>query len=209
MSEHIEKLAELFKEFPGIGERQAKRFVYFLLTRHPAYLHELAELIKDVKHKVTLCSHCFRYFENKNHTEHVHICDICSNPKTDQSSILIVEKDSDLEAVRRSGTYKGAYFVFGGLIPIADDKTVERTRYKELKKRLEHDVKHGTLKEVILAFSLNPHGEHTDRYLRETIKTLLEESNVRVSSLGRGLSTGSELEYSDRDTLGYALENRK
>ena len=63
MSEHIEKLAEMFKEFPGIGERQAKRFVYFLLTRHPAYLRDLSALIESIKSSVVQCDMCFRYFE--------------------------------------------------------------------------------------------------------------------------------------------------
>ena len=206
MSEHIEKLAELFKEFPGIGERQAKRFVYFLLSRNPAYLKELTTLIENIKQRVTLCIHCFRYFESNGVSRE---CDICINPKTDKSSLLVVEKDSDLEALRRSGTYKGMYFVFGGLLPIADEKTISLTRFKELKRRIESDIEAGFLKEVILAFSLNPHAEHTDRYLRESIKVWIEATPVKLTSLGRGLSTGSELEYSDRDTLGYALENRK
>ena len=125
------------------------------------------------------------------------------------SSLLVVEKDSDLEAVRRSGTYKGAYFVFGSTIPIADEKTIEHTRLKELRKRVEQNIKDNSLKEIILAFSLSPQGEYTDTYLKQIILPLIENSDVKITSLGRGLSTGSELEYSDKDTLGYALQNRK
>jgi recombination protein RecR len=205
MSEHIEQLAELFKEFPGIGERQAKRFVYFLLARNPAYLKELSHQIDSIKNHITQCQMCFRYFESRNGA---HLCDICTNPKTDMSSLIIVEKDSDLEAVRRSGTYKGAYFVFGGLIPIADEKTISYSRLKELEKRIKKDMVEG-LKEVILAFSLSPQGDHTDMYVKQVLATLTEDSAVKITSLGRGLSTGSELEYSDKDTLAYALQNRK
>ena len=201
MNEHIEKLAELFKEFPGIGERQAKRFVYFLLTRHPAYLRDLSSMIETIKSSVVQCHMCFRYFE-KNGKD---ICETCANPKTDIGTLLIVEKDSDLDALRRSAIYKGRYFVFGGLIDIANEKTIERTHLAELKKRIQKDS--GILKEVILAFSLNPQGEHTDMYVRQMLDSL--ETKIKITSLGRGLSTGSELEYSDRDTLGYALENRK
>ncbi len=204
-SEHIEKLAELFKEFPGIGERQAKRFVYFLLAKHPAYLRELTTHIQSIKENISQCRLCFRYFEKRN----AEVCDICSNPKTDMSSLIIVEKDSDLEAVRRSGTYKGAYFVFGGVIPVSDEKTIELSRLKELKKRIETDAANNVLKEVILAFSLSPQGEYTDMYLKQVLSQLVEQEKVKITSLGRGLSTGSELEYSDKDTLGYALQNRK
>jgi recombination protein RecR len=205
MNEHIEKLAELFKEFPGIGERQAKRFVFFLLTRHPAYLRDLASMIETIKSRITQCELCFRYYEHNGTT----ICDICSNPKTDKTTIMVVEKDSDLEAVRRSGTYKGMYFVFGGLIPIADEKTIERTRMRELKRRIETDAQNKLIKEVILAFSLNPHGEHTDMFLKHSLTSVTDPAGITLTSLGRGLSTGSELEYSDKDTLGYALQNRK
>lgn len=205
MSEHIEKLAELFKEFPGIGERQAKRFVYFLLAKHPAYLRELSDHIKSIQQSISQCSECFRYFEKRD----ARICDICSNPKTDMSSLLVIEKDSDLEAVKRSGTYKGAYFVFGGVIGVADEKTIGYTRLKELEKRIESDSEKSILKEVILAFSLSPQGDYTDMYLKQVLTPLVEQSGAKLTSLGRGLSTGSELEYSDKDTLSYALENRK
>jgi len=205
MSEHIEKLAELFKEFPGIGERQAKRFVYFLLAKHPSYLRELSDNIKSIKESISQCQMCYRYFEKRD----ARVCDICSNPKTDMSSLLVIEKDSDLEAVKRSGTYKGAYFVFGGVIAVADEKTLEYTRLRELEARIEKDIKSGTLKEVILAFSLSPQGDYTDMYLKQVLSPLLDGELAKLTSLGRGLSTGSELEYSDKDTLSYALQNRK
>ncbi len=205
-NERIEKLAELFKEFPGIGERQAKRFVYFLLSKHPAYLRELSDTIKTIRETVSQCQLCYRFFEKKNDTR---VCDLCSNPRTDMSSLLVIEKDSDLEAVRRSGTYKGAYFVFGGVIPVADERTIEYTRLKELEARVQKESADGTLKEIILAFSLSPAGEYTDMYLKQTLAQAVDTEVTKITSLGRGLSTGSELEYSDRDTLGYALQNRK
>jgi recombination protein RecR len=205
MSEHIEKLAELFKEFPGIGERQAKRFVYYLLTKHPSYLRELSQNIQSIRDAISQCQLCFRYFEKRD----AQVCDICSNPKTDMSTLLVVEKDSDLEALRRSGTYKGAYFVFGGTIPVADEKTIGYTRLRELEARVQKDVKSQVLKEIILAFALSPQGEYTDMYLKQVLGPLIETDTTKITSLGRGLSTGSELEYSDKDTLGYALQNRK
>ena len=214
----IDKLAEVFKEFPGIGERQAKRFVYFLMSRTPAYNENLTILIKELKKEVTQCKECFRFFilparnassiadaggdKKKDKT-----CEICSNINTDPSTLMIIEKDSDLESVKKSRAYHGKYFVLGGLVPIVEKTTKRKIRIEELKEKIRKEEK--DLKEIILAFSLNPQGDHTDSYVREQIKDIVEKSNIKVSSLGRGLSTGTELEYSDNETLKNALKNRQ
>ncbi|MFA6511499.1 MAG: recombination protein RecR, partial [Candidatus Paceibacterota bacterium] len=65
------------------------------------------------------------------------------------------------------------------------------------------------LKEIILAFSISPQGDHTDIYVRQQLKDICDKSNIKISSLGKGLSTGTELEYSDNDTLKNALKNRQ
>lgn len=200
----IEKLTEIFKEFPGIGERQAKRFVYFLMSKNNAYVDNMLLLVKDLKKEITQCEKCFRFFIVKKHNENT--CDICENPHTDQSTLLVIEKDSDLESVRKSRTYHGKYFVFGGLGPIVEKNTKSVIRINELVNKIK---KEKGLKEIILAFSLNPQGEHTDLYVRNQIKNITEENNIKISSLGRGLSTGTELEYSDNETIKNALKNRQ
>ncbi|MEI6580891.1 MAG: toprim domain-containing protein [bacterium] len=201
----IEKLTEVFKEFPGIGERQAKRFVYFLMSRNPAYTENLNLLIKDLKKEIFQCKDCFRFFINKNKNE---VCEICSNPNTDSSILMVVEKDSDLESVRKSRVYHGKYFVLGGLVPIVEKNTKNMVRVNELVNQIKIQAKSG-LKEIILAFSLNPQGDHTDLYIRNQIKNIAETYDIKISSLGRGLSTGTELEYSDNDTIKNALKNRQ
>ena len=69
--------------------------------------------------------------------------------------------------------------------------------------------KYPELKEIILAFSLSPQGDHTDSYIRQELKKVAESLGIKISSLGKGLSTGTELEYSDNDTLKNALKNRQ
>ena len=120
---------------------------------------------------------------------------------------MIIEKDSDLESVEKSRAYHGKYFILGGLVPIVEKSTKKRIRIEELKERIKKSEKE--LKEVILAFSLSPQGEHTDQYVREQLKEITEKLGIKISSLGRGLSTGTELEYSDNDTLRNALNNRQ
>ena len=200
----VEKLTEIFKEFPGIGERQAKRFVYFLMSKNSSYVENLSILISELKKEVAQCTECFRfYILTKGRGK---LCDICANPNADSSVLMVLEKDSDLESVNKSRVYAGKYFILGGLVPIVEKTTKSRIRIEELKKRISSDNK---IKEIVLAFSLNPQGDHTDQYVREQIKDTAEKNNIKVSSLGKGLSTGTELEYSDNDTLKNALKNRQ
>ncbi len=202
----IEKLTEYFKEFPGIGERQAKRFVYFLMWKNPDYAENLSKLILNLKKEISQCKECFRFFNlNKNNAD-VKICDICASPNIDDSTLMIIEKDSDLESIRKSRSYSGKYFILGGLVPIIEKSTPSRVRLPELKDKISANK---NLKEIILAFSISPQGEHTDFYIRSQLKDITEKLGIKISSLGRGLSTGTELEYSDNDTIKNALKNRQ
>jgi len=200
----IDKLTEIFKEFPGIGERQAKRFVYFLMSRNPDYTKNLSDLIKEIKKEATQCTECFRFFlldENKNKS-----CEICRDKNVDSSTLMIVEKDSDLESINKSRVYNGKYFILGGLVPIVEKNTNRKIRVNELIKKIKNEK---NLKEIVLAFSATPQGNHTDFYIRNQLKEIAEPLNIKISSLGKGLSTGTELEYSDNDTLKNALKNRQ
>lgn len=201
----IEKLAEKFKEFPGIGERQAKRFVYFLLHKNPTYVKELGEAILSIKTLIRQCHSCFLFFQS---VEKEDLCENCRNIKADKSELLIIEKDADYETIKRSKTYSGMYFILGGLVPIVTKDTPNFIRIKELLRTVEDRAKKDSLKEVIIALSLNPQGEHTDMYLREILSPLQKTYNLNIVSLGRGLSTGTELEYSDSETIKNALRNR-
>ena len=204
----IDKLAEIFKEFPGIGERQARRFVYFLMSRNGSYADNLSGLILDLKKETAQCKECFRFFiVNKGKEK---ICDLCASTNIDSSTLMVIEKDSDLESVKKSRVYNGKYFILGGLVPIVEKNTKNKVRIEELKEKISNNKE---LKEVILAFSLSPQGDHTDSYVLTQIKNIAnkndKQQNIKISSLGKGLSTGTELEYSDNDTLKNALKNRQ
>lgn len=201
----IETLAQYFKEFPGIGERQAKRFVYFLLHKNPAYVNELGNYILSLKKSITQCPSCYLFFQGEKNS----FCDTCSNSKIDQSTLLIIEKDADFESIKRSKNYNGMYFILGGLVPIVTKETPNFVRVKELLKTVEERAKNNKLNEIILALSLNPQGENTDMYLRQILSPLVDKYKINIVSLGRGLSTGTELEYSDNETIKNALQNRQ
>ena len=202
----VDKLTELFKEFPGIGERQARRFVYFLMARNSNYSENLSTLIKELKKEISQCHECFRFFPLKNKENTGGLCNICRDPHTDTSLLMVVEKDSDLESIRKSGAYTGKYFILGGLVPIVEKTTPSRVRINELLERVTD--KKRNIKEIVLAFTISPQGDHTDFYIRSQLKNTATELGIKISSLGRGLSTGTELEYSDNDTIKNALKNR-
>jgi recombination protein RecR len=201
----FQKLTELFRQFPGIGPRQAKRFAYFLLTRNNGYLEELAEHITSIKQETATCSTCFRFFAKEKNPNP--LCSICRDKNRDAKLLMIVSRDIDIEAVEKSGVYSGLYFVLGGTVPILEEKPEEKIRAKELQKSVAHKANEG-LGEIILGLNLNPEGENTAEYLIGLLSPLTEKSHIKISHLGRGISTGTELEYADSDTLKNALKNR-
>ncbi len=119
---------------------------------------------------------------------------------------MIVSHDSDLDAIEKSGTYKGQYFVLGGTIPILE-KVPTYIRERELKARVS-DLASKNLSEIIIAMSVTAEGEQTVSYIKNIITPIAGEK-VSISTLGRGVSTGSELEYADSETISYALAGRK
>ena len=197
----IEKLAEMFAQFPGIGPRQAKRFVYYLLYRNNGFSNELTQAIKDLNKEIMQCEGCFRHFAKNGHA--AKLCRVCADPHRDNSMLMVVPRDIDLEAVEKSGSYKGQYFVLGGSLPILEKEPEKRIRSKELEVRIKKGLKDG-LKEVVLAMNANSEGENTADYIKEILKPL----GLEISILGRGLSTGAELEYADPETLRNAFLHR-
>jgi len=198
----VDKLIEAFLKFPGIGPRQAKRFVFFLAGESKDFVDNLSGLIASVKNGMKQCQSCFRYFDRGGLTvtPETPVCGICSNLNRDASLLMAVEKDVDLENIERAGIFDGRYFVLGGVLSLSGNGKTE-IRLKQLFEK----VKKETPKEVILATSATIEGENTNVY----IERILEPLKVKVSRLGRGLSTGAELEYSDSDTISNALKNRK
>lgn len=203
----INKLTETFRRFPGIGPRQARRFVYFLLTQNNDYLEKLTQEIKNLKNNVKQCENCYRFFNNDNYQKNNTLCRICLDNERTTDTLIIVEKDVDLDAIERAGTFQGYYFVLGGNIPILDKNPEDRIRAKELLKIIEQRANAG-LKEIIIATSATTEGDYTADFIKNYAKNIIQKFKIKISLLGRGLSTGSEVEYADSETIKSALENR-
>lgn len=199
--DQLERLANLFQKFPGIGPRQAQRFVQYLLRSSPAVRREIVEAIEDIQSGVRQCKACMRYFGGRGSQ-----CGICANPQRSTTTLAVVATDADLEALERSATFSGQYFVLGGTVHLASDKA-SGLRIKQLLDSLPARIEAG-LSEIILAFPANPEGDATADLVRGRMIELRGQS-VKLTTLGRGLSTGSELEYADPDTIKSALESRK
>ncbi|KKR39023.1 MAG: Recombination protein RecR [Parcubacteria group bacterium GW2011_GWB2_40_8] len=192
---NMDKLIEYFLKFPGIGPRQAKRFAYFIAAQDESYVKNLAELILKVKRNSRTCVGCFRIFDAAGDGR---LCDICSSPSRG-GSIMVVEKNVDLENIEKSGAYRGKYFVLGGVMPLTGNNK-NGIRLKELFEKIKKEKP----EEIILATSATTEGENTNRY----IENILNPLGVKITKLGRGLSVGAELEYSDGRTIANALEGR-
>lgn len=193
----IERLSQIFERFPGIGPRQAQRFVQFLLRSSPSMRRELFEGIRDLSSSVHQCPECLRYSTSAKGR-----CSICADERR-EPVLAVVASDADLLALERSHTFNGKYFVLGGLLSLASEKT-SGLHLKELVAAVPKRMQAG-LTEIILAFPANPEGDATAARVRDEV----ESSGIKITKLGRGLSTGSELEYADPDTLRSALANRR
>lgn len=199
----IEKLTAAFERFPGIGPRQARRFVQHLLSGPESARRELSQAIAKLGSETRVCGRCYRWFVKSGGSEK--LCAICTSPRRDATALFVVEKDADLDNVEKSG-FKGLYFVLGGTIPLASEEPGKHIRLQELLVRLQNPEE--KLAEVILGLSATTEGEHTRQILQEKIEPLALTASFKLTSLGRGLSTGSELEYADPDTIAQALGNR-
>jgi recombination protein RecR len=201
----LDQLTESFKRFPGIGSRQARRFAYFLLNSSLGFRQALAHNINTLSSEIMQCDACFRFFRKENGAV---TCPICTDAARDHTRLLVVEKDMDFENIHAMGVFDGRYFVLGGSLPVLAEDPARLIRIRELVARVEKGTQEG-LKEIILAFSVNVEGENTAQYVRKTLEPMCEQYSIRISTLGKGLSTGTELEYSDDDTFRSALENRR
>ena len=201
----IDKLIRIFSEFPGIGPKQARRFVYFLITRHEGYIEELKREITELRNEIETCIDCKRYFSKG--TNNKNICSICADSTRDNSQLMIVSRDIDFENIEKSHFFNGKYFILGGVVPILDKNPENRIRLKDLLNLVGKMSENG-LKEIIMGLDANSEGEYTTEIIKNNLSPIVTKYNIKISELGRGLSTGTELEYSDSETIKNALKNR-
>lgn len=203
----LDKLVQHFEKFPGVGLRQARRFAFHILTLPKSDTVEIASLITSLADTVTECDSCHRFFSESGNQQMR--CKICRDENRDLSKLLIVARDSDIDAIERGHAYDGYYFVLGGTISLLSSPDArQKIRAGKLKTKITGQLETGKLSEVILGFAINPDGENTSRFIESILKEFTDTDRLTLSYLGRGLSTGSELEYADPETIKQALTHR-
>jgi len=197
----IDKLKNLFRNFPTVGQRTAHRFVYYLLKLPKQNIDELISAMQELKNKVKLCEFCFNPFEFEGS-----LCNICRDSARNKNLLCVVEKESDLLSLESTGKYDGIYFILGGTVAMMKKEDVSQLRIEELKKRIENN----DFKEIIIALNPTPEGRATSILIEKAIEETLPKTwGGKITHLAKGIPVGGELEYADEETLESALEGRK
>lgn len=199
-SPRIQKLISLLSKLPGLGPRQSARLIYHILDQGPELTMKLSKNLAEL-HAVKRCSSCFQ-----THEESGYECYICRSESRDRSLLMIIEKDTDLDTLEKTGVYNGRYFILGGIISPLGEVSRKRLRLNELVNLVSSSK---DIKEIILGTSSTAEGDLTARYVEKILEQHVTKSGIKLTRLGRGLSTGIELEFSDTDTFKNAYINRK
>ncbi len=190
----FKKLIDHFSSLPSVGPKMAERLVLYLFKLEPEKLAEFAESLSNLKSNLSYCRKCFNISEGE-------LCEICRNTKRNQKIICVVEEPLDIIAIERTRRFDGLYHVLGGVLNSFEEKDNQKLRIAELEKRIEKEKP----EEIILAMNPTTEGDATAMYLKKSI----QKFPVKITSLGRGLSTGGDIEYADEITLSEALTNRR
>ncbi|MBI4213730.1 MAG: recombination protein RecR [Chloroflexi bacterium] len=192
--EPVARLVHALARLPGIGPKTAQRLAFFLLRQPLELSQELAEAVLSMRETVAFCSTCF-------HITAEDPCQICRDPRRDQSLLCVVEEPLDVLAFERTRRYRGLYHVLHGALSPVEGIGPDDLKIGPMLGRLGS----GAIQEVILATNPNIEGDTTAQYLMQRLKPY----NVRVTQIARGLPVGGDLEYADEVTLGQAMENRR
>ena len=194
MSRAVDKLIQAFGKLPGVGEKTATRFVFFLLKGSKQTAKDLSEALKELHEKVKLCSICCNIADQEP-------CRVCSDSRRDGGLICVVEEPSDVSAVEKTGSFRGTYHVLHGALSPLDGIGPDDLKVKELLNRFKETQP----KEIILATDADVEGDATSLYLTQLLRPL----GVKISRLALGMPVGGELDYLDPSTLAKALEERR
>jgi len=192
-SKLLEQAVHEMSQLPGIGKRTALRLVLHLLKQPKEQTAYLATALENFRTNIKLCENCHNISD-------VSLCEICSSSKRDPEIICVVEDIRDVMAIENTSQFKGLYHVLGGKISPMEGVGPQNLTIKSLVEK----VKKGEVKEIIFALSSTMEGDTTNFYIYKQ----LEEIDLKLSTIARGISVGDELEYTDEVTLGRSILNR-
>ncbi|SDR24064.1 recombination mediator RecR [Pseudovibrio sp. Tun.PSC04-5.I4] len=190
----IERLIQLLSKLPGLGPRSARRAALHLIQKKDQLLIPLAEAMGVAVEHVGICSQCGTVDTSDP-------CTICSDPRRDSTTIVVVEDVSDLWALERASAVRAHYHVLGGTLSPLDGIGPDDLQISKLVERVEG----GNVVEVILAVNATVEGQTTAHFITDQLTRF---ENVQVTRLAHGVPVGGELDYLDEGTLALALRAR-
>jgi len=194
LTESVTKLVDEFAKLPGIGKKSAERLAYHVLRVPKAEALLLADAIRNVKENVRYCRTCCNLSEQEE-------CSICRDPKRDRSLLCVVEQPRDLIALEQPGTYRGLYHVLLGRIAPLDGVGPEQLTIEPLLERLRS----GSFQELIMGTNPTLEGDGTALY----ISSLVADLPLTITRLARGITSGSVLEFANKEIVADALAGRQ
>ncbi len=189
----IERLIQLLAKVPGLGPRSARRAALHLIKKKEQLLVPLADAMGEAVDKVRICSNC-------GNVDTVDPCTICTDPRRDGATLIVVEDVADLWALERAGAMNALYHVLGGTLSPLDGIGPDQLNIRQL----VHRVSEGAIKEIIIAVNATVEGQTTAHYLTDQ----LADFGVKITRLAHGVPVGGELDYLDEGTLAAALKSR-
>ncbi|MDR2170744.1 MAG: recombination mediator RecR [Planctomycetaceae bacterium] len=194
LTESVQQMIQEFAKLPGIGRKSAERIAYHLLKINKNDALALADSIRNVKENVRYCAKCFNLAEQE-------LCEICRDPSRDQSLLCVVEQSRDLIVIEQTGKYNGLYHVLLGRIAPLDQVEADQLSIDELIKR----IKKGNFKEIILGTNPTVEGDGTALHI---INRLIDVP-IKITRLARGITTGNELQFANKEMLADAISERQ
>jgi len=192
-SKLIEQAVNEMAQLPGIGKRTALRLVLHMLKQPAEQVKFLSEALLKMREEIKFCKSCHNISDEE-------VCDICSNPRRNQSLICVVEDIRDVMAIENTRQFNGIYHVLGGKIAPIEGIGPSQLNINSLVEK----VKLGRVDELIFALSSTMEGDTTVFYIYKQLKGVA----VKISTIARGIAVGDELEYADEITLGRSILQR-
>ncbi len=194
--ESFDNLKKTLKKLPNFGLKSAESVALYLALENQVQARELVDAINFALENITACPNCGGLSERGK------LCSICSDVARNSSAICVVEKSIDINAIEKSGAWRGKYHVIGGKLSPLRKITPEKLNIAQLVQK----VADGEVSEVMLALSNDIEGEATCHYIQEKLSQF---ENVKLTRIGFGLPSGSQLSFADSNTIKSAMNARK
>jgi len=192
-SQLLENAVNEFAKLPGIGKKTALRLVLHLLKQEENNVQQFSEVIAKMRNEIKFCQRCYNVADGD-------ICSICANSMRKQETICVVENIRDVTAIESTQQFNGTYHVLGGIISPLDGVGPDQLNIESLINRVQKEK----TEEIIFALNPNIQGDTTIYYIQKK----LQNTNIQITTIARGIAFGGELEYADEMTLARSLQNR-